>query len=268
MTSGTLTLQELIQNRWSGNLPLTAVSGSPPHSPYLRIRDGVPWRGRPLMYGSEVLYDEFDEVDLQWDRAEIEELKRWPQTGWLLVRTSESDPIRVDWIEETKNGGRLGVTFAPGKRAHGRSGSWERDLQKDLERLHELGVRSLLNLIPSEERYKTLRIAGLVAEARSIGIGVSDFPIEDGGVPEMEAALSRVRRLADSVRQGRRIAVFCRGGLGRSGTIAACALLELHPRMKAVGAIARVRKARGPGAIERGTQVRFVEDYEGCRPPR
>ena len=50
--------------------------------------------------------------------------------------TSESHPIRVDFLppEALKLPGRLGMTFAPGKKVEGR---WERDLETDLQRLKE-----------------------------------------------------------------------------------------------------------------------------------
>lgn len=52
-----------------------------------------------------------------------------------MSRTSASHPIRVDWLP-TPWLGRVGLTFAPGKiQRDAATGSWERDLKADIERL-------------------------------------------------------------------------------------------------------------------------------------
>jgi protein-tyrosine phosphatase len=49
------------------------------------------------------------------------------------------------------------------------------------------------------------------------------------------------------------------GGLGRSGTVAACVLVD--GGMSAQAAIIAVREARGPRAVESLVQEHFVADY-------
>jgi len=53
--------------------------------------------------------------------------------------------------------------------------------------------------------------------------------------------------------------VTCMGGLGRSGTIAACFLVAAG--MSADAAIAAVRAARGPRALETLAQEDFVVTF-------
>ena len=55
-------------------------------------------------------------------------------------------------------------------------------------------------------------------------------------------------------------AVACMGGVGRTGTVAACALVSAGH--SAAVAIARVRAVRHPTAVETPGQVAFVEGYE------
>ena len=51
------------------------------------------------------------------------------------MATSESHPIRVDWLPLPWRG-RVGLTFAPGKHADSYMGfRWTRDLDMDLARL-------------------------------------------------------------------------------------------------------------------------------------
>ncbi len=93
------------------------------------------------------------------------------------------------------------------------------------------------------------------------GIRWFHLPIVDVGIPderfeeEWETAGKVLRRiLAD----GGRIVLHCRGGLGRTGTIAARLLVEfgMTPRE----AIAKVRIAR-PGAIQTREQEECVRGY-------
>jgi ADP-ribosyl-[dinitrogen reductase] hydrolase len=85
------------------------------------------------------------------------------------------------------------------------------------------------------------------------------FPIPDVSVPADGHALRQlVDRIVWRLRQGRTAVVHCKGGLGRSGTVAAAVLVLLgeEPRR----AIARVRAARR-GAIETFAQEAAVENF-------
>jgi ADP-ribosyl-[dinitrogen reductase] hydrolase len=68
-------------------------------------------------------------------------------------------------------------------------------------------------------------------------------------------------RLRGILRGGGRVLVHCRGGIGRAGMIAARLLIELGERPEA--AIAAVRAARSPSAIETPAQIAHVL---ACRP--
>jgi protein-tyrosine phosphatase len=65
-------------------------------------------------------------------------------------------------------------------------------------------------------------------------------------------------RVADAVRDGRRVLVRCSGGLNRSGLVAASALVELGRTPDE--AISLVREARGPWAL---TNPGFVAHLRG-----
>lgn len=59
-----------------------------------------------------------------------------------MMRSSDSHPIRVDFVDQDTLGlqGSLGMTFAPGMKADSYNGRWERDLNADLQRLNEIGA--------------------------------------------------------------------------------------------------------------------------------
>ena len=174
------------------------------------------------------------------------------------ARTSETDPIRVAWLQADLRG-RIGVTFAPGKSTtHLSADPWDRDLDTDLEQLAGAhGVRLLVPLIEDHELL-TLRIPRLQRRAEHFGMAVARLPIADGGVPRQAAARPLVDLAVSVARAGYNVCFHCRGGLGRAGTLAACTLVRLG--MDAQAAMAQVRAVR-PGAIENTEQERFVQHF-------
>src|SRR5690606_14457407 len=86
------------------------------------------------------------------------------------------------------------------------------------------------------------------------------LPIADYSVPD-HRFLSRwpavAREVVPCVRDGGRVFVHCKGGLGRAGTIAAWLARHLEPALTADAAVARVRAAR-KGAVETRAQAAWV----------
>ncbi len=178
-----------------------------------------------------------------------------------MTRTSLTDALYVNWCDPLPVPGRLGMTFAPGKWDPApRSGpAWDRDLGLDLDRLRdEYRLDRLVSLVEDRE-LRLLRIERLVPEAAARGIEVVRFPIVDGGVPaDLAATQTLVRDLVEQLRRASRVAVHCRGGLGRAGTITACTLVALGRTPEE--AIREVRRAR-EGAIEYPHQEAFVRAW-------
>jgi protein-tyrosine phosphatase len=189
------------------------------------------------------------------------------------ARAAESldPPLRVDWLdplpgEQLGGRGRLGLTILPGKRGAsvrypGRI--YRRDLMADLRLLREVGVRRLILLVDDGEleRWGDPQIAARGSEA---GIEVLRFPIPDGHAPSDPAVMDAILAAVDGPQgEGRDVAVACMGGVGRSGTVAACALVSRG--MQPDQAIAAVRAARHPQAVESDEQQGFVHRYAGHR---
>ena len=167
-------------------------------------------------------------------------------------------PIRVDFLPDASHGlpGRVGLTFAPGKRDGDR---WARDLTTDLDRLRlHYGTDVLVSLVEDFE-YELLQIASVVPEATARGIRVRRFPIVDGHAPrpdEMHAFLGLLHEIERAAASGEVVVIHCRGGLGRAGTVAAAFLvLRGHTPHDAVAA---VRATRSPSAVETRAQEEWI----------
>lgn len=173
--------------------------------------------------------------------------------------------LRIDWIEPAQLGdalpGRLGLTVLPGKRGAsyrypGRV--YRRDLDEDLGMLRDAGVTTLVLLVEDGElsRWSDPRI---VERGAAAGVTVLRHPMPDGQPP---ASLEEMDRILAEVHAGRRsanVAVACMGGVGRTGTVAACALVEAG--LSTEDAIALVRAVRHPSAVETAAQERFVRTF-------
>jgi protein-tyrosine phosphatase len=146
-----------------------------------------------------------------------------------MVKTSATHPLRVDWVSLVGQG-RIGMTFCPGKiQPVAWTGRWRRDLGADLLVLRRWGCRVLLSLL-EEPEYLELGVPNLGAEARRQGIEWYPLPITDGCAPDQRFAQAWPQvwpRVRDLLGEGGDLVVHCKGGLGRTGTLAACLLINL-----------------------------------------
>ena len=134
---------------------------------------------------------------------------------------------------------------------------FDRDLSSDLRALHAADARRLILLVDDAEldRWGDPRI---VERSLAEGIDVTHVPITDGHAPSV-AEMDRILEVLTERRRAGNVAVACLGGVGRTGTVAACALV--HAGMAADAAIALVRRVRHPQAVETPQQETFVADY-------
>jgi protein-tyrosine phosphatase len=83
--------------------------------------------------------------------------------------------------------------------------------------------------------------------------------VPDQGTCTLSEAVDLVAWVRDGLKRGESIVVTCMGGLGRSGMIAACTLVDAG--VSPAAAIASVRAARGARAIETSGQDEFVSRF-------
>ncbi len=111
----------------------------------------------------------------------------------MRARTSATHPIRVDFVPKHFHGldGQLGMTFAPGKKAQGIDGRWDRDLTADLVRLRKEYATDVLVSLIEEHELGELRIEALPVAAKHARVSLVRFAIPDGGVPVDAAEVVR-----------------------------------------------------------------------------
>ncbi len=177
-----------------------------------------------------------------------------------IVETAQRNfRLRVDWVDHTPipdasdhGAGRLGLTICPGRRDH------NRELSADLDAICQTGAGHVLSLLTSREM-EWAGVEDIAERAREAGLVYRREPIVDQGVPTLETMRELVTWVCERMDSGDDVVLHCMGGLGRSGTVAACVLTHLG--MGAEDAISAVRDARGPRAVESADQVRFVSDF-------
>jgi protein-tyrosine phosphatase len=172
---------------------------------------------------------------------------------------STASPIYVNFLgaDDTGLPGHIGLTIAPGKK----DVFTARDLDADLDRLRDEYCCDLLVSLLEPQEYGWLGIADLFESAARHGIDTVHFPIPDGSTPvpeEMPSFTELVEKIVGAARAGKTVVIHCRGGLGRTGTVAACCLVALgHGPADAVQSVRAVR----PGAVETYGQERWVAAF-------
>jgi ADP-ribosylglycohydrolase/Cyclin-dependent kinase inhibitor 3 (CDKN3) len=183
--------------------------------------------------------------------------------GTTGAQTSTVSPLRVDLLDLggtslDRTGGRVGITFLPGKKQEGRSGLHWRDLDTDLARLRSQGVDVLFILVEDAELDECLvpELPDVMAAGKPELIR---FPVHDPTTPlDPRAYRVAVADLADHIRAGQFVAIACRGGIDRSGMTAASLCRELGLDFDV--AVRRTQSARH-GSITRPDEQALVGSW-------
>lgn len=174
------------------------------------------------------------------------------------MRNSTTHPLYVSWVELEGDEGALGLTLCPGKyQPVASTGSWDRQLDVDVQALVNMGVSHLISLITDEDM-RMLRVEGLPQQVQTSGLTWDHLPFADTTAPTeawMEQATPVLRRIIATIPEGAKVVVHCMGGLSRAGTFASLYLWLRGMDMRA--AINTVRDARSPHAIN-PRQVAFL----------
>jgi ADP-ribosyl-[dinitrogen reductase] hydrolase len=167
--------------------------------------------------------------------------------------------LRIDDVDIPEVPGTIGITLCPGKVQSGAvSGSWDRNLRIDIQAVKSWGATTWLNLLTTTEMLD-LKVEDLNEAVKGSRIRYYRLPIEDSDIPDAtfeKSWESAGEQLREELLRGGKILIHCKGGLGRSGMVAARLIVELGAATPEE-AIRRVRFSR-PGAIETRAQEQHV----------
>jgi len=189
-----------------------------------------------------------------------------PALSALSVSLAMPDlDIPVAFVPASAHGlpGRLGFAPAPGRWRVEEGVAPGAAIEEDLRRLRRTcGASALVTLLEREEM-SAIGLADLLERVSSARIESLWFPIPDGAAPsDLASTALLVSRIVERLASGRTVIVHCHGGIGRSGTIAACVLVAagLTPER----ALEVVRRARAAAATAPG-QEEFVHEFARAR---
>jgi atypical dual specificity phosphatase len=131
---------------------------------------------------------------------------------------------------------RLGATSLP-------------SFPEDFEELRVRGISALISLTESSPDSTYLS---------AFGIDLHRFPIPDMSIVSVETMDEILAKIHEEIAFGKKTAVHCGAGLGRTGLVIACYLVSQGESGEE--SILRVRRLR-PGSIETKEQERFILDY-------
>jgi ADP-ribosyl-[dinitrogen reductase] hydrolase len=177
-----------------------------------------------------------------------------------INKSSISHPLQIDTVHPITGTGAIGMSLCPGKHVVGSmtGGNWFRDLETDIGAIQSWAATVVLTLLESWE-LADLRVENLGSVVADFGIVWYWIEVPDGRIPEGEKAVTWHHVKADLLARlncDERIFIHCKGGLGRTGTLAAELLVSFGEEVS--DAMKRVRIAR-PGAIETMEQEDYLE---------
>ena len=156
---------------------------------------------------------------------------------------------KLYWIANSSPG-RLAISARP------RGGDW---LEDEIAGWRKQGVDVVVSLLtPSENEELDLKDEAKFSKAR--GIRFLSFPIEDRGVPhspvEVEALVSQV---GAELQNGKKVAIHCRQGIGRSSLISAALLISAGTDVEQ--ALHAIGESRGVDVPETAQQRGWLDKF-------
>lgn len=159
--------------------------------------------------------------------------------------------------------GRLHLSPCPG---HWDGPASAAAVRRDLAAIAAADASRLVTLV--EARELPLAIDQWRRAVAAAGLAWVHLPIPDFGVPDADFERGWVAAdLGARLRAGDTVAIHCRAGLGRTGTVAARLLVECAG-LDADAAIARIRRDHASGAVETPAQVAHLREIAARRSPR
>jgi len=163
-----------------------------------------------------------------------------------MAKTSITDPIWVTKIDHQDHPGKIGVSICLGKKSPSVfGGMWDRDLELDLTAIQRDFDPTAIVTLMTDDELSANKVPNLFLGFLVFVLIWFHLPIRDMRAPDESFSgvwTEIAPDILQMIRQGDNVLVHCRGGLGRSGTIAALLLIEFG--LPNGLAIAQVRIAR------------------------
>ncbi|WP_331344229.1 cyclin-dependent kinase inhibitor 3 family protein [Cellvibrio sp. UBA7661] len=181
----------------------------------------------------------------------------------MSARTSLTHPLIINPI--SVSAGELGLTFCPGKKQpNAMTGSWDRDITLDIATIKSWGADAIISLLEDFE-HEELQVPELPAVYQREFKTWYNLPIQDKNAPNqnwLENWLAIRGLIHTQLNNGEKIMIHCKGGFGRTGTVAAMILMDFG--YSVTDAIIECRKAREL-SVETLAQEQFLMDYSQLR---
>lgn len=172
-----------------------------------------------------------------------------PQSLDAAAEPPRPPPAHVRHAADRASGPRGFLWLIRGKLAGTPRPGIVRDLDEDLEALRRVGITVLISLT---------RTPPDTAALQAYGIGNLWSPIPDMGAPSIDQAQWLCRQIEELIARGESVAVHCRAGLGRTGTVLAAFLIwQGREALEALEAVRRVE----PKWVQSEEQVAFLEEF-------
>jgi ADP-ribosyl-[dinitrogen reductase] hydrolase len=166
---------------------------------------------------------------------------------------------KFDFVSPPNSTGKIFLTCFPGLNAEN---VFDLDIiQSTLSGLVGLGCNTIVSLVEDKEFEEICGKEIFLEHIKKKDLQWHHLPIVDYKVPEAEFFRNWGRvclLLKNELQMGHSIGLHCKGGIGRSGTVAAMLLIE-YGKENTV-AIQQVRQKR-KGAIENQLQENFVLNF-------
>ncbi|HAI69934.1 MAG TPA: protein tyrosine phosphatase [Gammaproteobacteria bacterium] len=154
----------------------------------------------------------------------------------------------IYWIKDFKVG-HLAIMPRP------RAGDW---LEDEIKALNEEGLDILVSLLMPDEVYELdLKEENTLCGAN--GIELISFPIKDRQVPALSQAQKLSQSLLTEITNGKKVAIHCRMGIGRSALMVASILV--CSGIAPVTAYQMVTKSRGLAVPDTQEQKRWLDRF-------
>jgi protein-tyrosine phosphatase len=135
-------------------------------------------------------------------------------------------------------------------------------------RLHavlDAGIRSFVNLTETHELRPYHALLKEIATERGIDVQYRCMSIENRGIPTVDHMHAILRHIRDEIDAGRPVYVHCWGGIGRTGTVVGCWMIERGTcgAEEAIAEIANIRRLMSDPSPSPETeeQVDFVNQW-------